>query len=179
MSSQSDEADLLSRALTLDPLALGEIHDRYYQDVYRYAYLRTDDPHLSDDIASETFLRLLKALHGGQPPHTTLRGWLFGVAAHLVVDHFNSRKTLPLFEYFSDGHSMQTEVEEHIRNEDVKSAMGKLTAEQQEILVLRFSSGLSVQEAANLMNRSVTAVKALQFRAVDALRRLLVEVENE
>lgn len=74
---------------------------------------------------------------------------------------------------------MQAEVEERIRNADVKSAIGKLKAEQQEILALRFGSGLSVQEAADLMDRSVTAVKALQFRAVDALRRLLVEVANE
>lgn len=178
LPSQTVEADLLARALAKDNLALGEIHDRYFREIYRYVYVRTEDAHLAEDIASETFLRLLDSINGGNPPHTTLRGWLYGVASHLVVDQIKGRKVLPLSEYFTDGYSMQAEAEEHLRREDVRAAIGKLTAEQREVIALRFASGFSVEEAARLMKRSITAVKALQFRAVDNLRRLLAEVEN-
>lgn len=175
---QIDEANLLTRALDLDSQALGEIHDRYYPEIYRYASIRTGDQGMAEDIASEVFLRLLNALHSGRPPHTTLRGWLFGVASHLVVDHYHAGRTLPLTEFHSDGRSTQSEAEERILQADVKTAIRQLTPEQQEVLALRFGAGLSVEDTAQSMERSVTAVKALQFRAVDTLRRVMAEVEN-
>jgi RNA polymerase sigma-70 factor (ECF subfamily) len=178
LTSQTDEAHLLAQALDLDSQALGEIHDRYYPEIYRYAAIRTGDSALADDIASEVFLRLLNALHGGRPPHTTLRGWLFGVASHLVANNFHAGQALPLSEYQSDGHSTSVEVEERILQADVRAAIQRLTAEQQEVLALRFGGGFSVEETAGFMNRSVTAVKALQFRAVDTLRRVMAEVGN-
>jgi RNA polymerase sigma-70 factor, ECF subfamily len=179
LPSQTMEADLLARALALDNDALGEIHDRYFPQIYRYAYLRVEDEQTAKDIASEAFVRLLDALHGGRPPHTTLRGWLFGVASHLVMDQYHHRNSEPLSDYLSDGHSVQAEAEERLRQADVVAAMTKLTAEQREVLALRFTSGFSIEETAQMMQRSVTAVKGLQFRAVDALRQLLGEVENE
>ncbi len=178
MPTQTDEADLLARALANDVQALGEIHDRYFPQIYRYAYARIEDEQMAEDIASETFVRLLDALQGGQPPHTTLRGWLFGVASHLIIDHYHKRKSLPLTDYIADGYSLQAEAEEKLRRADVMAAMAELTTEQQEVLALRFASGFSVEETAQMMKRSVTAVKGLQFRAVDTLRRLLKEVEN-
>jgi len=178
LTSQANEAHLLARALELDSQALGEIHDRYYPEIYRYAFLRTGEQGLAEDIAGEVFLRLLNALHRGRPPHTTLRGWLFGVASHLVVDTYHEGHTLPLTEFHSDGRSTQAEAEERILQADVRAAIRQLTPEQQEVLALRFSGGFSVEDTARLMERSVTAVKALQFRAVDTLRQVMAEVGN-
>jgi RNA polymerase sigma-70 factor, ECF subfamily len=177
--TQELDADLLARALHLESQALGEIHQRYFTRIYQYAYFRTGDTHTAEDIASETFVRLLDSFNKGRPPHTTLRGWLFGVAAHLVADHFGSKPVSELSEFQADGFSTQGTAEERLRQADVQSAIRKLTADQQEVLALRFTSGLSVEETANHMNRTVTAVKAVQFRAIDALRQMLAEVENE
>jgi RNA polymerase sigma-70 factor, ECF subfamily len=173
------DADLLARALNLESQALSEIHQRYYTRIYQYAYLRTGDARIAEDMASETFIRLLDSFNKGRPPHTTLRGWLFGVAAHLVANHYGSRKTQALSEFHPDSFSTPEHAEEHLRQADVQAAMRSLTADQQEVLALRFTSGFSIEETAQHMNRSVTAVKAVQFRAIDTLRRLLAEVENE
>ena len=177
--SQIGEADLLAKTLAFDSQALAEVHDRFFSQIYRYAYLRTGQPRTAEDIASETFLRLLDALHGGHPPHTTLRGWLFGVASHLVADYYNGKREVELSETHPDGHSTQGEAEKKLQHADVQAAISQLTAEQQEVLALRFASGFSVEDTARMMNRTLTAVKALQFRAVTALRQTLVEVENE
>jgi RNA polymerase sigma-70 factor, ECF subfamily len=177
--SQLSEVDLLNGALNSDSLTLGEIHDRYYRSIYRYAFLRTGDTNLAEDIASEVFLRLLDAIHTGKPPHTTLKGWLFGVASHLVADQYHEKSEVPLIETLSTGISIQVEAEQNILQEQVKTAFSKLTGEQREVLALRFSSGFTIEETALLMNHSLSAVKALQFRALAALRRILVEVEYE
>jgi RNA polymerase sigma-70 factor (ECF subfamily) len=173
------DTDLLARAQHLESAALNEIHQRYFTRIYQYAYVRTGNSHTAEDIASETFVSLLDSFNKGRPPHTTLRGWLFGVAAHLVADHFDSKPVSQLTEFQADGFSTQVVVEERLRRAGVQDAVRRLTADQQEVLALRFTSGLSVEETARQMGRTVTAVKALQFRAVDALRQMLAEVENE
>jgi RNA polymerase sigma-70 factor, ECF subfamily len=179
LAKMSEVDLLLSGVLNLNSLNLGEIHDRYYRSIYRYALLRTGNANLADDIASEVFLRLLDAIHTGKPPHTTIKGWLFGVASHLVADHYQDKNEVPLIETISNGISIQVEAEQNILQEQVKTAFSKLTGEQREVLALRFSSGLTIKETAQLMNHSPSAVKALQFRALAALRKILVEIENE
>ena len=173
----TDESKLLLGARALDVRALSRIHDRYYAELYRYAYYRTGVDKVAEDIASEVFLRLLDGLHSGRSPQTTLRGWLFGVASHLVADHFRSEASLALPQIMDDHDSPQAEAEKNIRHHEVRHAIRTLTEEQQEVLALRFGEGFSVEETARVMKKSVPAVKSLQFRAVEALRSLLGEVE--
>jgi len=173
-TSIAAEAALLARASELDPRALSQIHDELYPEIYRYALYRVGDAEVAADIAAEVFLRLLNTLHTGRPPRTTLRGWLFGVAAHQVADFWRARHVpLALPDDVPDGHSVAGEVEERLRRGEVQAALRRLTEDQQQILALRFGDGFSVEESASVMGKSVTAVKALQFRAIETLRRHL------
>ena len=61
----------------------------------------------------------------------------------------------------------------------MRKALGQLTAEQQHVLSLRFTEDRSLEETAEIIGKSITAVKALQFRAVAALRRMLDQVVTE
>jgi RNA polymerase sigma-70 factor (ECF subfamily) len=168
-----DEASLLARARELDSRALAQIHDQYYPELYRFARYRTSDDATAEDIVGEVFVRLLDALHAGRAPQTTLRGWLFGVASHLVADHFRRKPALPISDELPASHSPTAEAEERLRQGEVRAALQRLTPEQQNVLALRFGDGFSVEQTAETLGKSVTAVKALQFRAVEALRRAL------
>ncbi len=84
----SDKHKLLAQARRFDQDALSQIHDQYYAPIFRYALYRAGDRETAEDIASEVFARLLQGLRSGAGPKTTLVGWLFGVAAHVVSDHF-------------------------------------------------------------------------------------------
>jgi len=55
--------------------------------------------------------------------------------------------------------------------------MRRLTADQQHVLALRFTQELSLEETARMMKKSLNAVKVIQFRALAALRRLLLEAD--
>jgi RNA polymerase sigma-70 factor (ECF subfamily) len=55
----------------------------------------------------------------------------------------------------------------------VRRALHMLTPDHQEVLVLRFGQRLSLQETATMMGKSVSAIKSLQFRAVETLRGIL------
>ncbi len=173
------ESDLLlERAQKLDPQALSQIHDRFYPAVYRYVKYRLGDEQLVEDISSEVFLRLINHLHHQSGEIHSLRAWLFGTAANLVNDHLRQKYRRPV-DNLSDHENLATHedpaqsAEQNDHNREVRRAMKQLTREQQHVLTLRFSQGLSIEETANLMEKSVGAVKTLQFRAVATLRKLL------
>jgi RNA polymerase sigma-70 factor (ECF subfamily) len=179
--SASDNTLLLEQARAGDARALAEIHDRYYSKLYRYALYRLGDDAAAQDVAGEVFVRLLDALRAGRPPQTTLGGWLFGVASHLVADHFRRapRESLQILDWFTSDASAAQEAEERLRYQQLRAAMRLLTPEQQEVLALRFGDGLPLERTAEIMGKSVNAVKALQFRATAALRRALNETEDD
>lgn len=179
--SDTPQTALLKRVRTGDKHALGEIHDRYYPALYRYALFRLGDDAAAQDVAAEVFLRLLDAVQAGRPPRTTLGGWLFGVAAHLVADHFRRapRESVPLSETLASHASPAVEAEQNLQHHELRTAIRQLTFEQQTVLALRFGNGFSLEQTAEAVGKSVNAVKALQFRATEALRRMLVEMEHE
>jgi len=173
--------DTLIRVQRLDTVALTNIHDRYYADVYRYVRYRLDDDQICEDITAEVFLRLLDALHKKRGPTQNIRGWLFGTASNLVNDHLRSRYNKPVesldidAEQLTNGDQPESTLEDSWRQQEVRHALKQLTPEQQHVLALRFADECSLDETASIMGKSVTAIKALQFRAVATLRRLLEE----
>lgn len=173
----AQDAALLNQARRLDEHALSQIYDRHYAEVYRYVLCRTGQPEVAEDIASETFLRLVETLHQGRTHIFKVRAWLFGVASHIIGDYF--RRVPHEHTGFDDDllspQSTDGEAEQNLRWQVVRSALRQLTADQQAAMALRFGGGLSVQETADLMGKSPNAVKILQYRAVVALRKLLSE----
>jgi RNA polymerase sigma-70 factor (ECF subfamily) len=174
--NRMESLTLLERVQKLDGRALAELHDQYYPHVYRYVCYRLQDHHIGEDISSEVFLRLLDALNQKKGPLTNLKGWLFGTAAHLVQDHLRGKyrrreEDLDDHEHIPAAGRTEQEIEHKQDNQEVQLAFQTLTAEQQHVLALRFSQELSIDETAQLMGKSINAVKVLQFRALAALRR--------
>lgn len=170
--------DTLTRVRKLDIATLAQIHDRYYPDVYRYVRYRLEDESTSEDIASEVFMRLLDALHKRGGPTKDLRSWLIGTASNLVNDHLRvlySRKTQPLEteESIIAPENPESELDIRLQHQQLRQAISQLTPEQQHVLALRFTNDYSLEETADQMNKSINAIKALQFRAIEALKRLM------
>jgi RNA polymerase sigma-70 factor (ECF subfamily) len=169
----------LKQVRELDPRAINIVHDRYFGEIYRYAYLRTGDHSVAEDIASEVFVRMLEALHRGKGPKENVRGWLYGTAANLIHDHFREIYKKPVESISEQNHTDEIDPEHQVDKkmdiESVLEATHDLTEEQQQVLALRFGSGLSIEETAGLMKKKGNAIKALQFRALQALRRNLGE----
>lgn len=167
-----DERSLLAAARRLDPDALGQIHDLYYQPLFRYIAYRVPDVATAEDMAADVFRRLLDALHDGKPPRRTLRGWLYQVASNIVSDHYRQRERTPeaaLDEQMAADDSVIETVLLSLRRQAVVDAARRLTDEQQRVLALRFGAGLAIREVAEVLGKSEAAVKMLQARAVAAL----------
>ncbi|MGH3545036.1 MAG: sigma-70 family RNA polymerase sigma factor [Mycobacteriales bacterium] len=177
--------DIVHRAQQGDADAFGEIYDRYLDTVYRYIFFRVGTAALAEDLASETFLRALRRISSVTWQGRDLGAWLVTIARNLIADHYKSGRSrleistpeLAPEEHVDHGSHGQPEAQtmEHLTNRTLMEAVVKLPVEQQECIVLRFLDGMSVGETAQAMGKNDGAIKALQYRAVRALGRLLPE----
>jgi RNA polymerase sigma-70 factor (ECF subfamily) len=109
---------------------------------------------------------------------------LFRVARNLINDHYGRSRKLTeeaLEEWLPSPDDPDPEVQffRALDVERVRRALRMLADDQQEVLLLRFSQMLSLQETADIMGRKVGAIKSLQFRAVNTLRQILGEYRLE
>ncbi len=180
MSAALSELDGLRM---LDPQAITSIHNRYYPEVYRFAYYRVNDDFIAEDIAGDVFMRLLEAVHAGQGPNTNLRGWLISTTSNIVNDYFRK-----IYNHPGEEHPEMIESNSHLvedpvdpialtdaveRSRLIQSAINELTEEQKQVITLRFGNGYSLDETATVMGKNANAIKALQFRALAALRQMI------
>lgn len=173
-----DEMKLLQRARSLDQDALAEVHNRYYDSIYRYIAFRVNDAPTAEDLTSEVFLRLLNALRDKSAPQNTLRGWLFGVASHVLKEHYRRKKrdgyTLLHENIPATEQSLDRQVDTILRDENLQAVMRSLTEDQQNVLALRFGFGMPIQEVANTMGKSEGSIKMLQARAIAAISQRIM-----
>jgi len=129
------------------------------------------------DLTADVFQKLVKAARQPNTPIEQISAWLYRTAHNAVIDHYRRRKFrrhLPLEESLvDDDDDPVATAERQIDAATIRAALCTLTPDQQEVIALKFLQGLSNQETAEIMNKPVTAVKALQHRALGALQRHL------
>ena len=171
--------DLVARAQAGDADAFGELYDRYVDLVYRYIYYRVGTQALTEDLVSETFLRALRRISSFTWQGRDFAAWLITIARNLIADHFKSGKyrlevaTADMLDADRATDGPEGEVLDSITNASLLDAVKQLNSEQQECVVLRFLQGMSVTETALAMGKTEGAIKALQYRAVRTLGRML------
>ena len=152
---------------------LGELYDTHALKIFRYIYHRLGDAFLAEDLTSEVFVRFL---HARATPDDS-GAFLYRIAHNLIVDYARQRHPIQLPDDFvgSDrddpAHLAELEME-RIR---LRRAIARLTPEQQQVIALKFLEGLTNEEVARVIDKPIGAVKALQHRALAALRNMLAE----
>jgi RNA polymerase sigma-70 factor, ECF subfamily len=179
--SQAEVMALVTAAQGGDGEAFGRLFDTYVDTVHRYISYRVRDHALAEDLTSETFLRALRRISSYTWQGRDFGAWLVTIARNLIADHFKSSRykleltTSDLVEAGIDRTEPgpEDQVLAGLTNDTLLAAVTRLNPEQQECIVLRFLQGMSVAETAAVLGKNDGAIKALQYRAVKALGRLL------
>jgi len=179
----ADEFGLVRRAKAGDADAFATLYDAYVDRIYRYICFRVVDNKLAEDITSLVFLKAWEKLDTYRIGASTFIAWLYRIAHNAVIDEFRTRKvtvrfddTQPTEARHEDG--VDEKIDLQFQSEKLRKAMQELTEEQQQVLVLKFVSGLSTQEIAEQLGKQPGAVRAVQMRALQGLARSL-EDEDE
>lgn len=175
---------VLERARELDHEALSMLYSQYLPVVQWYVVGRVGDIHLAEDVTSETFIAMVNSIErtraGDEPAFVA---WLLGIARNKVVDHFRRQATLPAtgamiapWEEPAAGAEAGDPLNVVTAREswaEVVAALRQLTEEQRMVVLYRCVLGYETEEVARLMGRRQGTVRALQFRALASLTRLL------
>lgn len=175
----TSELELLERARVFDEAALEEIYDRYEERIFAYIYRRIGDPTLAEDLTAQVFLKMLEAIRKEKAWHSSFSGWLYRIAHNLVIDTYRKRGRATYMS-IDDAPTLVTKeegpaqaAERQLDADNLRKAIECLTDEQAAVVSLRFLEGYSITEVATMLEKTEGAIKALQYRAVSNLRRLL------
>lgn len=176
MSIIEDNEGLIIKLKAFDMGAIEWVFDQYNDAIYRYSYRLLGNQDKAEECVAETFSRLLQALKMGKGPKKYVRPYLYRTAHNWITDQYR-RSTPEETELVEDIHSTDQQVEEEvitqIENSKIRRVLWELPENQRQAVVLKFLEGMENQEIAQTMNKPVGAVKALQQRGLQAIRKKL------
>jgi RNA polymerase sigma-70 factor (ECF subfamily) len=175
-----EEALVIARACNSDPKAVGQLYRMYVEDIKRYVSARVSDAQTAEDITADVFLRALESLEAFEYRGVPFSAWLYRIAHDRVADHYRRRsrdqESLGLEEDVAcSAENPDQEILKTLEADRLRSALERLTEGQRLVIVLRFLERKSLAEAAEALEKSKGSIKALQHRALAALRRILGE----
>ena len=179
--------ELLLRARGGDKNAFGALFQRLSPGVA--GYLRAHRCPDVEDVTSEVFLSAFRGISRFEGDSAALRAWLFSLAHRRRVDAVRRvvRRPQVADVGLTDDPRTVPSAEEAALSGGPESALHpshtggalallhRLTEDQREVLALRVVADLSLEDTAVALGRSVGAVKSLQHRALESLRRLVDE----
>jgi RNA polymerase sigma-70 factor (ECF subfamily) len=167
-------AAAVARAREGDEDALRLLYLLYADNVFGYVLGIVRDRHDAEDVTSELFARLRRALARYEPGASPFGAWLLRVARNAALDHVRAQRTVPVAEVRDPGAAAEDLGRERLAA--LRAAFAALPTDQRQVIALRFVAGLSPAEVALRLGRSQDAVHALQHRARRRLMRELASV---
>jgi len=135
--------------------------ERWGAALVRFGTAYTGDGELGQDVAQETFLRLLQ-WHGRYPGREFHPGWLFTVARHTAIDLLRKTRHEPCAVLSEQG---QTPQEQALTRLAVRQVLDMLSGADRECLMLFYFGEWSVREIADHLGSSPERVKMRLRRA--------------
>jgi len=176
----NDSDILLVRRLKQgDQRAFNQIVNRYQQRLYYLALRMVNNHEDAADISQDAFVKAYEGLSKFHE-NSSLYTWLYRIVINSAINH-QRKKKLWAFMHLDDMKSLSVSpsgspdkvLERNELAEAVDKAIQELPEKQKAIFVLRYYENLSHREIAEIVGRSVGAVKASYFHAVNKLRKAL------
>lgn len=168
---------VLAAAAAGDPEAFGHLWRASHPPLLRYLRVTVGD--IAEDVASETWIKVIRALSTFTGDERAFRGWLTVVARNTARDHLRAAgrrpetpaaELPPLREASPDA---ADEALERLGTERALQLLATLPAAQAEMVALRVVVGLEPAEVGRITGRTPGAVRVAVHRALAALARRL------
>lgn len=179
------DAQLWARLRDRDREALGELFDRHGNAVYNFAFRRTASWSLAEEVVQATFLTTWRGARDrrlGPLQHPSALPWLLGVAGH---EGQNATRTLrradlrtrsaagPPVDNPDHADDVAARIDDERRMAEVRLALARIPAHERLTIELVLWSGLTVAEAADVLQVAEGTVKSRLSRGRAHLARLL------
>jgi RNA polymerase sigma-70 factor, ECF subfamily len=174
-----DVRSLVERAQAGDREALEELYLIHFDRIYSYLHLSVGNRHDAEDLTTQTFLRMLEAIGRFHWQAVPFSAWLFRIAHNLSIDHFRARRRVQSEDEVpeppgQEEASAEEQAMDSIGHAGMLALIEQLSAEQRQVLTLKFLFGFANAEVAGILGKTEGAVKSLQHRALASLQKHVV-----
>lgn len=143
-----------------------------------YIFHRLNNLQVAEDLTAEVFVRFVEKYDLSRFSSQSVSSWLYTTARNLIVDYLRKGENQFTFhqekvQMVDKDSSIHSKVEQRLNHEMLAQAMQHLTADQTQVILLKFIERKSNAEVAKMLGKSEGAIKSLQFRALATLRRAL------
>jgi RNA polymerase sigma-70 factor (ECF subfamily) len=179
MMHELTDAELVEQVQAGTCEAMSTLYRRHRPAVFRYALSKVYDKQLAQDITGEVFLRMVSNLPQYKITGAPFTAWLFRIAHNYIITYRQkdyAQQLVPISQAHKNGRAKDNPaviVEQQLELEWIWRSLQQLDESQREVIILRFLSGLSLKEAAHVLDKTVGAVKTLQHRGILKLRAVL------
>ena len=179
---EATEERRLIEAAQSDPVCFASIYEIYFELVYAYVARRVRNRAETEDLTAEVFRKALASLPRFKWTGAPFAAWLFRIASNMIADRTKRvAREGNADPYLTIGpaprgqpgptHTQQTELEECEQRAQLFLMVDELAEDQRRVVVMRFAEEKSIAEISGELGRSEGAVKQLQFRALENLRK--------
>jgi RNA polymerase sigma-70 factor (ECF subfamily) len=177
-SEHADTQTLVEDAQRGDGQAFGQLYDQFVSRLYSFFYHQVQgQSHLAEDLTEEVFVKVIEKLNQYQDRGLPFAAWVFRIARNHLIDYrrCQPKASMALIDECDQVPEERAErsLELVLTRSELANAMSGLTEVQRQVLGLRFGQGMSMLEASQIVGRSEDAVKKLQARGLQALKRIL------
>ncbi|MBI1749467.1 MAG: sigma-70 family RNA polymerase sigma factor [Acidobacteria bacterium] len=183
------DAQLVQQCLRGDGSAWEELVRRHTRRVYNLCYRFTGQPHAAEDLTQEVFLRVYRTLGSYKAIHGGFTTWMTSVTRNLLIDHYRRTKKDRVTSSLDEEATMAKleEKASSTRRPDqiavakelsmqVQRALGKLSPDLREAVILRDLQGLDYREIQDVLRVPDGTVKSRINRGRIELARLLEQM---
>lgn len=173
--ADSDDAELIDRARAGETAAFATLYERHGPAVHRLSLASVPEAG-ADDVTAEVFARAWRSLDRYRGDRSPFRGWLFGIARHVIADTHRRRYRRPTVSL--DGVAepqMADPAVAQLQRLHLLGALESLRTRQRRVIELKYFAGLSNAEVGRELGLSPGAVNTLQWRALQHLRLVLAD----
>ncbi len=169
----------IQRAQQGDSQAVSEIYQAYVDRIYSYIAYRVNNPQDAEDLTAEVFVKMIEALPSYRFTGAPFEAWLYRIASSRLIDMRRARSRHPqdeLPEQLShDRPPPEKRLLDAQEKDELQAAFAQLSDSDQQLLYLRFVERRSHKDTAQILGKSLSAVKTAQHRALSRLADLLGE----
>jgi RNA polymerase sigma-70 factor (ECF subfamily) len=182
------DTQLMLRVQKNDEASFGLLVDRHRSTLVQHLSRLVQNPAVAEELAQDVFLRVHRSREKWEPS-AKFTTWLFRISTNVAYNHFrdekyhnrnvsldreipNSRKR-----EFSDGRKgVETELVDDVRVSQIRAAIAGLPFKQRTAVLMHKYDGMDYAQISSVLGCTPSAVKALMFRAYEALRAELAHL---
>ena len=177
------DAALVEAAKAGDASAFGELYERYRDAIYRFCLARTGTSHDAEDLTADVFVKALQSIDRYQDRGLPFAAFLYRIARNAAIDRSRTLKQ----PFSLDGllvepaskQNVEAEASFGVERSILLGALARLKQEHRDVIVMRFIEGYAALEVAQILGKTEGAIRTLQHRALERLRKEFDAVQAE